>query len=142
VLPAFPDAELWMVCKDAPQRPGVKVLGRVSDDELAALYGRAWVFCLPSSYEGFGIPYAEAMAAGCPVVATPNPGALEVTGGGQFGVIVEPEGVGSAIARLLGDADERERLASAGLERARDYDLDVVTSTYETLYERLIEARR
>ena len=53
--------------------PQVKRLGRVSDEELARLYARAWVFCLPSSYEGFGIPYAEAMSAGLPVVATPKP---------------------------------------------------------------------
>lgn len=142
VLPAFPEAELWMVCNDAPERVRVKVLGRVSDDELAELYGRAWVFCLPSSYEGFGIPYAEAMAAGCPVIGTPNAGALDVTQRGRFGTIVEPEGLGSAIVHLLGDRDERERLASAGLERARGYDLGAVATAYETLYARLTAARR
>ena len=47
------------------------MLGQVSDAELVDLYRSSWLFCLPSSYEGFGIPYAEAMANGCPVVATP-----------------------------------------------------------------------
>ena len=64
---------LWMVAEDAPEARNVTVLGRVSDDELAELYRQAWVFCLPSTYEAFGIPYVEAMASGCPVVATPNP---------------------------------------------------------------------
>ena len=65
-----------MVTQDAPADPGagITVLGRLDDEELAREYRAAWVFCLPSSYEGFGIPYAEAMASGTPVVATPNPG--------------------------------------------------------------------
>ncbi len=66
VLPAVPDAELRMVTQDAPADPGagITVLGRLDDEELAREYRAAWVFCLPSSYEGFGIPYAEAMASG------------------------------------------------------------------------------
>ncbi|MEI5579328.1 glycosyltransferase, partial [Streptomyces brasiliscabiei] len=81
VLPHIPDARLEMVCRDAPPDPGpgVEVLGALNDEELVAAYQRAWVFCLPSDYEGFGIPYAEAMACGVPVVATENPGARYVT---------------------------------------------------------------
>lgn len=142
VLPTLANAKLWMVCEDASPRPGVEVLGRVSDEELAALYARAWVFCLPSTYEGFGIPYAEAMSAGCPVVATPNPGAVEVTDRGRYGVVVEPDELGRALARLLSDSEERARLERAGLERARHYDLEKVTTAYEDLYLQLIEARR
>jgi len=41
VKPMFPDAELWMVCKDAPQADGIKVFGRVSDEALIDLYQRA-----------------------------------------------------------------------------------------------------
>ena len=111
------------------------------NEELAGLYGSAWVFCLPSSYEGFGIPYAEAMAAGCPVLATRNPGAVEVTENGRFGVLAEPEELGGVIVRLLSDGDERARLSRAGLERARRYDLGTVCDAYEALYTRLIEAR-
>ncbi len=83
-----------MVTQDAPPElpEGVTVLGRLSDDELADEYGRAWVFCLPSSYEGFGIPYAEAMTAGLPVVATPNVGARYVTDEGAVGSLVELPG--------------------------------------------------
>jgi phosphatidylinositol alpha-mannosyltransferase len=141
VRPVFPEAELWMVCEDAPADAGVKVLGRVPDAQLAELYGTAWVFCLPSTYEGFGIPYVEAMAAGCSVVATPNPGAVEITGGGEFGVITEPEALGSAIVRLFSDRAERERLARAGLERASQYGLQSVCDSYEALYASLIEAK-
>ena len=82
ILPALPTAKLWMVCGDAPPAPNVAAFGRVPLEKLADLYRRAWVFCLPSSYEGFGVPYIEAMASGTPVVATPNVGAVEVLGDG------------------------------------------------------------
>ena len=56
-----------------------------SDTELAALYCRAWLYVSPSTYEGFGLPYAEALACGTPVVATPNDGSREMlaAGGGH-----------------------------------------------------------
>jgi glycosyltransferase involved in cell wall biosynthesis len=126
-----------MVCSDAPSAPGVTVLGRVSDAELAALYRSAWVFCLPSSYEGFGIPYVEAMANGCPVVATPNPGAAEVLDHGRFGVLSEPSRLGDALVGLLDDPERRRLLAGAGRERATDFAWDRVLSEYERVYAEL-----
>ncbi|HEY3673392.1 MAG TPA: glycosyltransferase family 4 protein [Acidimicrobiia bacterium] len=134
VLPAIPDARLWMVCSDAPPAPGIDVLGRLSDDELVDRYRRAWVFCLPSSYEGFGVPYIEALAAGCPVVATPNPGAREVLGDGAFGRIVEPDGLGEALAALLTDADSRAELEKIGRARAAQYDWSEIVTAYEQVY--------
>ena len=97
VLHALPTAELWMVCEDAAPQPGVKVLGRVSDDDLAELYRRAWVFCLPSTYEGFGIPYVEAMASGVRSSRRRNPGAVEVTRNGTLGVIVDDDRLGEVL---------------------------------------------
>jgi phosphatidylinositol alpha-mannosyltransferase len=141
VRPAVPESELWMVTEDAPARPGVKVLGRVSDDELADLYGRAWIFCLPSSYEGFGIPYVEAMASGCPVVATRNLGSIEVTRDGELGLLVEDEGLGDAIVHLLRSAPEQERLAQAGLRAAGHYDIRSVAAAYERIYTELLQRR-
>lgn len=140
VLAALPDAELWMVCEDAPLRPGVKVLGRVSDAELADLYSRAWAFCLPSTYEGFGIPYIEAMASGCPVVATRNPGAVEVTRNGQLGVLTDREHLGEMIVRLLTSPDERQRLARDARDSVSRYDLSNVAEAYEATYVRLLGA--
>ena len=142
VLPVLPDCELWMVCEDAPTRPGVKSTGRISDEELSDLYGRAWIFCLPSTYEGFGIPYIEAMASGCPVVATENPGAMEVTSNGQLGVIVDDDHLGESLLDLLSSPEQRARLASSGLAAARNYDIEVVCSRYEAIYQNLIANRR
>lgn len=134
---ALPAAQLWMVCDDAPPAPGVTVFGRVGEAQLAELYRKAWVFCLPSSYEGFGVPYIEAMASGTAVVATPNPGANEVLGEGRFGRLVEPDALGDALVDLLQNRDERERLETLGLQRAQEFSWTRVTEQYEALYRAL-----
>ncbi|HSI13296.1 MAG TPA: glycosyltransferase family 4 protein [Chthoniobacter sp.] len=137
VRPALPKAQLWMVCGDAPEAPGVTVLGRVSEEKLADLYRRAWVFCLPSSYEGFGVPYIEAMASGTAVVATPNPGSVEVLAHGRFGRLVAAEALGDAVLELLQNRGERERLVAAGLERAQQYQWPRILDQYRDLYRKL-----
>lgn len=129
-----PDAEFWAVCEERVEGPGIRWFGRVPLEQLAELYRQAWVFCLPSTYEGFGVPYIEAMASGTPVVATPNVGVREVTQEGRAGLIVEDAGLGAALVRLLQDEPERRRLREAGLERARDFSWDHVCSSYEALY--------
>jgi phosphatidyl-myo-inositol alpha-mannosyltransferase len=134
VLPRFPNAELWMVAEDSPPGPGRRVFGRVSDGELQQLYRRAWVFCLPSTYEGFGIPYIEAMASGTAVVASPNAGALEVTGRGQYGAVVDDARLGGTLVRLLASNLHRHQLADAALLHVRQFDLGAVAERYETLY--------
>jgi glycosyltransferase involved in cell wall biosynthesis len=131
-----PDAELWMVTQDAPAEPGegIRVLGRLSDEELTKAYAGAWAFCLPSTYEGFGIPYAEALASGLPVLSTPNVGALFVLDGGRAGVLTELENLGSAVVKMLTDQRWREGLAAAGLSRSRIFSLGRVVDQYEVLY--------
>lgn len=136
VRPRVPDAELRMVTQDAPDDvpDGVSVLGRLTDAELAAEYRSAWVFCLPSTYEGFGIPYAEAMTAGLPVVATPNVGSRYVTDEGRFGVLAELDALGDALVEVLTDASRRAELAEASVVRAVEFDLQSVADHYERVY--------
>ncbi|NNG40088.1 glycosyltransferase family 4 protein [Flexivirga sp. ID2601S] len=136
IRPAVPNAELLLVAQDAPDNlpEGVRVLGRLTDEELAAAYASAWVFCLPSSYEGFGIPYAEAMASGTPVVATPNVGARYVTEDGRSGTLAGLDDLGEALVAVLTDTPLRDRMTAAALERSRDFAMDTVLDAYEVLY--------
>lgn len=134
VLPAHPNARLVMVCSDAPKVPHVEIVGQLSDQEMADRLRRAWIFCLPSTYEGFGIPYAEALASGTAVVATPNPGAKEVLDGGRFGVVVPPAILGRTLRDLLSDPARRDLLANTGLGRAASFDSTLVAESYEYLY--------
>src|SRR5205807_6535559 len=68
-------------------------LGSVSDDELAALYRGARCLVYASLYEGFGIPVAEALACGCPVVTSAGSAMEEVAGGDA--TYVDPADVAS-----------------------------------------------
>jgi phosphatidyl-myo-inositol alpha-mannosyltransferase len=130
----FPDAELWMVSDRCEPGPGVTWLRDPSDAQIEDRMRRAWVFSLPSSYEGFGIPYLDAMAWGVPVVATPNPGAEDLLGRGVAGLIVEPEGLGEALNRVIGDESLRAKLADAGRARAADFHWDAICERYEAAY--------
>lgn len=125
-----------MVTQDAPDDlpDGVRALGRLSDEELADEYRRAWVFCLPSTYEGFGIPYAEAMTSGLPVVATPNVGARYVTDEGRYGLLAELDKLGDRLVEVLTDSGLRERLGVLARQRSAEFDLGRVASAYERVY--------
>lgn len=96
--------------------------GHISDADVAGLYRLAKVVAVPSRYEGFGLPAAEAMAYGVPVVAARAAALPEVVG--DAGVLVDPddvEGWAVAIAGLLGDADGARARTAAGLARATDF---------------------
>jgi glycosyltransferase involved in cell wall biosynthesis len=96
------------------RRRGVDVRGFVSQDELVALYRRAACLVFPTRYEGFGLPVAEALATGTPVVATPDAAVREV--GGDAIVYAQPAELADAVRSVLA---ERDRWARAALERAR-----------------------
>ena len=133
VRTAHPEAQLAFVGPTGPPAPGVSYHTGVSDDELAAIYRRAWVYASPSAYEGFGLPYLEAMACGTCVVATPNPGSREVLDEGKYGVLADDAGFGDAVLALLGDARRRQEMEAAGLRRAEELSLDAMLDRYETL---------
>ncbi len=134
VRPAFPDAELHMVTAPGPEEQGVHYYTGITAADLVQLYQRAWVYASPSTYEGFGLPYLEAMGCGTPVIATPNPGSNEVLDGGRFGCLEPDITFAATLVRLLGDAEARRRLSDAGLQRAGQYDVARSAAQYETLF--------
>ncbi|MER6666489.1 glycosyltransferase family 1 protein [Amycolatopsis japonica] len=100
----------------------VRLLGKVSDAELAFALRGASVLAMPSRAEGFGLPLIEAMAAGVPVVHSDAPALVEVAGGA--GVTV-PVGDAQALADALrGVLDHPERAAAlrdSGLSRSSEF---------------------
>jgi glycosyltransferase involved in cell wall biosynthesis len=136
IAPRYPNAELHFIAdREPPAHAQVRFTHYPDDATLAQAYREAWIFALPSTYEGFGIPYLEAMASGTAVVATPNAGATELLGGGRFGVLADDPGYGDALLTLLRDKDERNRIAAAGLERSRAYAWSHIASEYLAVYQ-------
>ena len=109
-----PDGE--RIARDA----GGRWLGHVDDATLADLYRAAAVTAYPSLYEGFGLPVVEAMACGCPVVASDRGALPEVAGDAAILVEPTPGGIAEGL-RLALDATVAARLRAAGPARAGHY---------------------
>ena len=102
-----------------PTAPTIRYAGRVTDEELKALYAGAIAFACPSLSEGFGLPPVEAMACGCPVIATTGGSVPEVCG--DAAVYADPRDPAAwreAIRRVTLDAGLRADMRRHGLERA------------------------
>jgi glycosyltransferase involved in cell wall biosynthesis len=97
----------------------VEVTGWISRERLIDLYRRAYVFVYPSRFEGFGMPPAEAMAAGVPIACSDIEPLRWVCGdAAEFFQPGNAGAIASALDRLIADADLRARLAAAGHVRA------------------------
>jgi len=128
-----PSCTLTIVGANGPAHPGVSYLTGIADAQLAALYQRSWVYASPSTYEGFGLPYLEAMACGTPVVATANPGSAEVLEGGDYGLMPPDSSFASTLSDLLADEGRRAAMQTAGLKRAQEYSLSRMLDGYEQI---------
>jgi glycosyltransferase involved in cell wall biosynthesis len=95
------------------RRRGADVRGFVPKDELVRLYQEAEALLFPTRYEGFGLPVAEAMAAGTPVIATPDAAVREI--GDVAVAYAEPRDFAATVVRVLADPAP---WAQAGLARA------------------------
>jgi phosphatidylinositol alpha-mannosyltransferase len=132
IRPVYRDAELTFVGPSGPSQPGVTYVTGVPDSDLAAIYRRAWVCAAPSTYEGFGLPYLEAMACGTAVIATPNPGSREVLGEDYSGLVDDAE-FAPALLKVLADESRRRALEIAGIRRAAEFSIDRMIDQYEAL---------
>ena len=129
---------LRRLAKQSPVR--VEVLGRVSQEDRAALLGAADVFVMACrnrwlglEQEGFGIVFLEAAAAGVPQVAGDSGGASEAVLHGETGLVVadpgNPGAVAEALRTLLVDPKQRHRMGRAARRRVSEsFDNDVLAS--------------
>jgi glycosyltransferase involved in cell wall biosynthesis len=136
----------WMsdaVVARAKASPRVRWLGEVSDADLPLLLAGATVFVSPSSYEGFGLAIAEAMAAGTAVVGGSGSSLDEVVG--DAGLLVPPRdarAVAEAIRALLRDDAYRAERAAAARRKAAAYTWDRTARLTRAVYEEAVAVRR
>lgn len=121
--PGWGGIELAAVARSAGLADGaVRMLGRINDAALGVVLREATALVSPSRAEGFGLPVAEAMALGTPVICSQVPALVEVAGAAALVVPVgDADALAQAIEALLGDEAMQQRLGVAGLERAARY---------------------
>jgi glycosyltransferase involved in cell wall biosynthesis len=114
----------------------VHSVGYVTVEEMAFLYTRASVLAFPSLFEGFGIPLAEAMAAGCPIVAARATSIPEVAGdAAEYFDPHSPESLANAIALVMGNDAHRQALIDRGRSRSRLFSPDAMASCHLKAFE-------
>jgi glycosyltransferase involved in cell wall biosynthesis len=99
----------------------VTLLGSLTGPELEQRYAHSQILVVPSSYEGFGIVYLEAMGFGVPAVATTVGAAREIVTHGADGFLVEPGDARGLSQILLRMSTDRELLAKMGMAALRRY---------------------
>ena len=111
----------------------VVFLGEVSRGDLAVEYVSAHCFCLPTVQEGFGLAFAEAMAAGLPVVGCRAAAVPELVEDRRTGLLVtprRPDELATALETLLMDEELRKTLGARGAERVAALDLERVAARF------------
>jgi glycosyltransferase involved in cell wall biosynthesis len=116
-------AHMFQTFRIDPLPKGVRLLGRVDDSSLPALYAGAAGFVYGSIYEGFGLPPLEALACGCPVAISDIPAHREVCGDyAQYFDAFDPAGLSAKLDRLLRlDQAQRAEVSEQGVGRAALY---------------------
>jgi len=148
-----PDVQLTLVDRNSPDHEGfrlarelgcadrVRVTGPLSTEELVAAYRRATLVVVPSVFEGFGLPAAEAMACGTPVVATSAgalPEVVEAGGGGLLVAPSDPQALAKGITTLLEQPEARAELGGRAPARiVAHYSWKRVAELTEQVYREL-----
>ena len=100
----------------------VEYLGYLPPSQLVHYFSSSHAFVLPSIDDGFGMVQAQAMACGCPVIATTNTGAEDLFTDGKEGFIVpirDPQALADRMQQLADDPQLQQRMSAAALERVR-----------------------
>jgi hypothetical protein len=132
-------SRLKKIAADFGVSESVRFLIGLSRQEIAACYARCEIFALPSTGEGFGLVFLEAMAFGKPSVGAACGGTTDVVEDGMNGMLVPPgdsERLVEALAVLLEDELLRSRLGQRGAEIVRrDFSFEVFQNKLEIILE-------
>ncbi len=122
--------------------PHVRLAGSVPDADLPSLYAGATCFVMPSLCEGFGLPLAEAMAAGTPAVASDIPALREVGGETvRYADPLDPESFAAAIRQAMDDREGSQLRAAAARGRARRFRWEDTARATLDVYRRVVRER-
>jgi glycosyltransferase involved in cell wall biosynthesis len=112
--------------------------GFVPDEDLPALLSGAQAFAFPSLYEGFGLPVLEAMACGCPVIASNTTSIPEVVG--SAGTLLDPKDLSLWSTALLSSLEQLHRIASdpRAIKHAKQFNWQEIGKAYMNLYRSII----
>ena len=123
----------------------VKFLGHVANTSLREIYSASHVMVLPSVQEGLAMVMAEALACGCPVIASTNTGAHDLFEHGREGFIVpirDPSAICDCLTRLADEPELRNRMSAAGVALIKKMDgWSVYGDKMLKAYERIVEQR-
>ena len=137
-------AALRQVVRGSSVAERIDLVPRLPSSELAALYRGAAVYVSASEFEGFGIPVLEAMAAGCPVAASPAEAVMETLDGhGWIAADWSGEALGASILEAMhGRRDRPERLAQARARATEFYRWERAAEEAERVFAMVGDAER
>ena len=120
----------------------VKIFGFAEEEELKVLLDKCVTFVFPSAMEGFGLPVAEALATGAPVICSKN-GSLPEIGGDsvKYFESSEPTKLADAIFDVLDDSILRKKLRTKGQKRAQMFTEKQSMEKLSELYTNLLESK-
>lgn len=129
---------IYQTASNSAYTDDIIFLGYVDSDDKVALYNLASVFAFPSLYEGFGFPPLEAMACGCPVVASWGSSLAEVVG--QAGILIDPYNINDlarALASVLQNNDLASSLSKEGLDQSAKFSWQSCARAYLELFNKI-----
>jgi len=137
---------LKRMVKEFHLESAVEFLGSISDDELLNQYASSDLFLLPSinvgrSFEGFGLVFLEAAAAGLPVIGTKDNGIEDAVSDGYNGILVSQNNIketAGAIIKILTDTDLANKFSENGRKWASEKDWDRVVEKYKEMYQNVL----
>ena len=141
--PGSADGAVVRTIEEQGLTANVRRLGRVPAERLEGLFRESAALVYPSTYEGFGLPLVEAMALGCPVIASDRTALPEVLG--SAGILVgadDTDGWAEAMLRILDNGTLRTDLSAAGRQRARTFSPEEAARRQIAAYRLALETPR